>query len=71
MVAGALIPVLGAIQLLSQQGKLADGAAWLLVFGIFISTTTAVIISFLTELNAEVGNPPIVTPPGAPDVPTQ
>jgi len=73
--AGSLLPPLGAIQLLSQQGKLLDPAAWLVVLGILVTSTTAVTINFLTQLNADAGNPPIVVPPKPPegtnDVPSQ
>lgn len=61
--AGSLIPPLAATQLLSVQGKLADGESWLLVLGILISCTSAVAIKTLTDWNAAVGNPPVAEPP--------
>jgi hypothetical protein len=49
--AASLIPPLGAIQLLTAQGKLADGVAWLGVAGIAVSSTSAAAIYTLTLLN--------------------
>ena len=60
--AASLIPPLGAIQLLTAQGKLADGVAWLGVAGIAVSSTSAAAIYTLTLLNREAGNPEPVVP---------
>lgn len=58
--AGSAIPPLAASEVLVQQGKLLDSEAWLIVLGIAITSTIAVTINALTQLNAEAGNPPVV-----------
>lgn len=65
-VAAAFIPPLAATQLLSAQGKLADGLAWLAVLGVLISSTSAAAIYTLTMLNKDAGNPPVPSPAPAP-----
>lgn len=60
--AATFIPPLGALQLLAADHKLADGAAWLGVAAILVSSFSAAAIYWLTQLNADAGNPSVVPP---------
>lgn len=60
--AATFIPPLGALQILAANHQLADGTAWLGVAGILVSSFSAAAIYWLTQLNAEAGNPPVPVP---------
>lgn len=65
--AAALIPPMGAAQLLAANGGLTSGTAWVGVIAILMSSTLAAGIYLLTDLNQGAGNSPV--PPSLPTAP--